>query len=604
MTKTTLRWSAAPPLLAALALLSSPQPANAQAKPVAAAPQEGAEIKVQEHTLSNGMKLLLVPRAGEPTIAGGWVAHVGSANEKPGITGLAHLFEHMLFKGSKTIGTKDYAKDQQIIAEQEKVRDAMRAEVAGMRAALKRGEIDDLTKPENKTARYKELEAKFDELVKAQRDILVKNEFDLVYKNAGGSGMNATTNYDSTIYFITVPKNKLEMWMWMESDRLLNGVFREFYSERDVVYEERRLRVEAPPTGRLEEAFDSIFWHSTPYAWPVIGYPSELPFITKAQADEFYATFYAPNNLTAVLVGDFDPKEALVFAERYFGRIPRGQNPVPEVVTLPPTWNGEVRMTGEAETNPEVEVRFHTVPFGHKDSYPLQVLANVLSGRTGRLYKGLVDPENPANAVATQAFAGQQSGKHAGAFGASAEAREGKTPEDVERGILAEIERLKSEPVGDRELQKVKNNANAATYRRLQTNNGILFQLVFADGLGDWREVNAAPKRIQSVTAADVQRVARQYLTKENRAVYLVNRKAGSAEDPEVAAALAGLPEQARPMVKQRLSALAQEKDAAKLRQDIERMEAQSGNVPPAMKAGFDLLLSRSKARLAEIGKK
>ena len=196
-----------------------------------------------------------------------------------------------------------------------------------MRAALRRGEIDDVTKPENKTPRYKELEKEFDALVKEQRDLLVKNEFDRIYTKQGASGMNASTNSDLTQYFVTVPKNKLELWMWMESDRLKAPVFREFYSERDVVFEERRLRTESTPTGRLDEAFEEMFWHGHPYTWPVVGYPSDIPAITKADADAYYALFYAPNNITAVLVGDFDPKEALAMAERYFGRIPRGQEP-------------------------------------------------------------------------------------------------------------------------------------------------------------------------------------------------------------------------------------------------------------------------------------
>src|SRR5262249_34633913 len=158
--------------------------------------------------------------------------------------------------------------------------------------SLRKGTIDDITKPENQTPRYRELDKKFDELVKQQRDLLVKNEWDRIYRKQGGSGMNAFTNTDMTVYFVSVPKNKLELWMWMESDRLLHPVFREFYSERDVVFEERRLRTESTPTGRLDEAFDEMFWHGHPYTWPVVGYASDIPAITKAQADEYYALFY------------------------------------------------------------------------------------------------------------------------------------------------------------------------------------------------------------------------------------------------------------------------------------------------------------------------
>jgi predicted Zn-dependent peptidase len=234
------------------------------------------QVSVVEKELSNGMKLLMLPRKGEPTISGGWVARVGSANERPGITGIAHLFEHMMFKGTPTLGTKDYKKDLEIINEQERVRDLMRAEEAKVRDLYRKGEIDDPYKPENKTARYKELEKQFNELIKQQREIMVKNEFDRVYTAAGGSQMNAFTSTDMTAYFITVPANRLEFFMWMESERLLRPVFREFYAERDVVFEERRMRTESTPTGRLEEMFNAMFWESHPYSWPTVGWPALL----------------------------------------------------------------------------------------------------------------------------------------------------------------------------------------------------------------------------------------------------------------------------------------------------------------------------------------
>lgn len=566
-------------------------------------PAAAQEVKAEEHVLPNGMKLLLVHRPDEPTVSAGWVAKVGSANERVGITGISHLFEHMMFKGTTTLGSKDPKRDLEIIAEQEKLRDEMRAEESKMRAAWRRGEIDDITKPENKTARYKELDVKFDALVKEQRDLLVKNEFDRVYTKNGASGMNAFTSNDMTAYFITVPKNKLELWFWMESDRLKDPVFREFYAERDVVYEERRLGVESTPTGKLDEAFDSIFWHSTPYTWSVIGYASDVANITKQQADDYFATYYAPNNLTAVLVGNFDKAEALKLASEYFGRIPRGKVAPPEVITLPAKWQYDVRFEGEADTNPTAEVRWHTVPFQHKDSYALSVLAELLNGRTGRLYKSMV---LPADAVATDARASHNPmmapAKYAGSFSVFAEAKEGKTPAEVAAKVLAEVERLKKEPVPADELQKVKNNVAANSFRRLSSNFLVLLQLMVNEAYGDWREMNAGPKRLEAVTVADVQRVAQTYLVKDNQAVALVTRKSGSAPSAEDAA-LADVPEQARPMIKQSLQRLAAETDAAKLKGSIEKMEAQSAQVPAEMKKGFDLLVAKAKERLAELEK-
>lgn len=480
-------------------------------------------VPVQATNLPNGMRVLLVERRDEPTIAVGWVAHVGSANERPGITGLAHLFEHMMFKGTRTIGTSNYAQDLRLIAQQEKVRAAMRTEERKLRAALLRGEIDDLLKPENRTPRLRELDAQFQRLLAQQRAILVKNEFDRIYTEAGASGLNAFTSEDMTAYFVTVPANKLELWCWMESERMLRPVFREFYAERDVVMEERRLRTEATPLGRFEEEFEAMVWQSSPYAWPVIGWPWDLLAITKAQAEEFFALHYSPQNITLIVVGDFQTRAALRLIAKYFDRIPRGKADPPEVVTLEIKQQAAKRMYAEAEANPQVWLAWHTVPFAHRDSYALNLLAQILSTRTGRLFKGLV----LGRQLATEASADTDHRKLAGLFVIRAEAKQGHGPEQVEQAIYEELDRLKQEEVPAEELQKVKNNFAAAEYRRLTSNMSILFQLIYNDGLGDWREINAAGPKHQAVTAADIKRVANQYLTKENSNVAIITRKAG-----------------------------------------------------------------------------
>lgn len=487
-------------------------------------PVAAQQVPAVEKHLSNGMKLLLVERHDEPIVSGGWVAHVGSSNERLGITGIAHLFEHMMFKGTPAIGTKNYEKDVEIILGQERLRDQMREEEEKMRAAFRRGEIDDLLKPENKTERYKQLEKEFQKLVGEQRDILVKNEFDRLYTSQGASQMNAFTSEDMTVYFINVPANKLELWALMESERLLNPVFREFYAERDVVYEERRLRTESTPLGRFEEEFGSMFWQSCSYSWPVIGWPSDLPSISKAQADDFYDTYYSPQNITIVLVGDFDPANAEAQVRKYFERILRGKKDPPPVVTLEIKQEAEKRMFAEADTNPQVDILWHTVAFQNNDSYALEILAQLLSTRTGRLYKGLV----LGDGVATEVYANQESKKWAGYFNCGGEAREGRKPEEVEKAIYAEIEKIKTGELPAEELQKVKNNFAAAEYRRLSSNFPILLQLLIYDGLGDWREMNEAGKKIQAVTAEDVKRVVTKYLTRENRAVAVYTRKPGT----------------------------------------------------------------------------
>ncbi len=560
---------------------------------------EKPRIEVEEWTMSNGMKWLLYERHDAPTIATGWVARVGSANERPGITGISHFFEHMMFKGTNIIGTKDIALDLKLIEEQEQVRTEMRKEMSIMRERLRRGEISSMDDPAAQTARYKELDAKFDALVAKQRENIIKDQMDQIYTKNGGEGLNASTNEDWTFYIMRLPKNKLELWAWLESDRLLNPVFREFYSERDVVFEERRLRTESTPLGKFDEQFNSMFWDAHPYSWPVVGWASDLPMYTLQQAKDYFATYYAPNNITGVLVGDFKTAEIKPLLEKYFGRLKRGPE-APEVVTLEPKALGEKRFYAEAETSPTVRVWWQGVPVVHKDFAVLDLLTDVLSGRTGRLTKALVLDKKIAN----NAFAGVNAQKYGGYIGAEVTVKDGQEPATVEAALFEVMDKLKTELVPDQELQKVKNQAKANAYRRLSNGTFIMFQLLTYEGMGDWKMINTQSEAVDAVTAADIQRAAKQYLTKETRAVGVFTRKAAdamgaSAEDPDILA----LPEQARPMAKQALGRLKAEKDAAKISAQLEQMRAQASQVAPQMKPLFDLLLKKAEERLAELEK-
>ena len=277
---------------------------------VAAAPLLAQNVAVVEKTLSNGMKLLMVERHDDPTFAAGWMARVGSANERPGITGLAHLFEHMMFKGSKTIGTKDAKRDAELNAQQDSTQAEMRKEYSILRELQRRGEIANMMDPKVRTPRLQQLLEHFDTAVKEQRNLIVKDEIWRIYQEAGSTGLNASTSQDRTFYIVSLPSNKLELWMWMESDRIANPVFREFYSERDVIQEERRQTLESRPDGFVSEAFNAMTWMASPYHWQVIGWPSDIATVTRESANDFFATFYAPNNITAILVGDFDSEKA------------------------------------------------------------------------------------------------------------------------------------------------------------------------------------------------------------------------------------------------------------------------------------------------------
>ncbi|MBZ5588677.1 MAG: insulinase family protein [Acidobacteriia bacterium] len=551
------------------------------------------QVRVREEVLPNGLKLLMVERHDSPTVACGWVARVGSVNEAPGITGISHLFEHMMFKGTKTIGTSDFAKDAGILAQQDAIRAEMEKEYTLLREKARRGEISgNIYDPANMTPRLKDLKAEIEKLFAAEKEVIVKDELDQIYTREGGSSLNAFTTEDQTVYFITVPSNKLELWFWMESDRLANPVFREFYSERDVVREERRLRTESTPTGKFEEAFEAMFWESSPYSHPVVGWPSDVESISRSEAESYFATYYAPNNLTAAIVGDFDSGKALELAREYFGRIPTGKTAPPEMITDETPQLAEKRLLAEADTNPEVRVRFHAVPFNHAEMFAFELIADLLNKRTGRLYKALVEDQKVAAGEPSCDFRPM---KYQGYLEADAEVKDGRRPEEVEASLVAELDKLAKEPVGEHELQKVKNQELANSFRRLQSNFYLMLQLLLYDSYDTWTFLNEGPKRVQAVTAADIQRVAQKYLTKENRNVATYLRKAGSAaEDPELAA----LPAEVKGMIKQQLAQIIQMTDRGKLEQAVTRMRQMSAKVPEEMKPAFDYLVKKAQGHL------
>jgi predicted Zn-dependent peptidase len=554
------------------------------------------QVPVQEYILSNGMRFLMVPKKGDPNIAAGWVARVGSVNERQGITGISHLFEHMMFKGTHIIGTADIEKDLKLMAQMDAVKAEIREEEQAQIRRLRLGQISDLEDPKNRTARHNELLQKLSAIEKESKDLIIQNEFDKIYTNAGASGMNAGTGQDYTVYFINVPANKLELWFWMESDRLLNPVFREFYSERDVVMEERRMRTDSTPTGKFEEEFNALFWASSPYKWPVVGWPSDLNSLTREEALNYFAVNYAPNNISACLVGDFDPARAIELAERYFGRLRRNPQEQPPVRTREVEQMAEKRMVAFAETNPEVEIRYHSVADGHANEPALVVLGALLSGRTGRLYKSLVFDQKIANSV----YASQNGMKWEGFFTLSGVAKPESTPEIVEQALYKEIEKLQKEKVGERELQKVKNQFAADNFRRVEDRFYLMLQLLIADSNRGWQSFNEDPKRIAAVTADDVQRIANVYFKPENRAVALYyTKKSENGENP----LLTGLSDQDREQIRQFQAAVAQMSvDEAK--SILQKLAQQVESAPPEKRGFIETLQKLLQEKIGKDGGK
>jgi predicted Zn-dependent peptidase len=555
------------------------------------------QVAVQEYVLPNGLRLLMIPKKGDPNIAAGWVARVGSVNERPGITGLSHLFEHMMFKGTNVIGTTDIKKDLSLMARMDEVKSEIRKEEQAQIRRLRLGQIDNLEDPKNRTERHNKLLQELAEIEKESKALIIPNEYDKIYTNAGASDMNAMTSEDYTAYFVNVPTNKIELWFWMESDRLLNPVFREFYSERDVVHEERRMRTDSTPTGKFDEEFNAQFWTASPYSWPVVGWPSDLNGLTRQEALDYFAINYAPNNVTACLVGDFDPEQAKKLADRYFGRLKRNPQEQLPVRTREVEQMAEKRMVAFAETNPEVQIRYHSVADGHVNEPALVVLGSLLSGRTGRLYKSLVLDQKNANSV----NAGQNGMKWEGYFTLSGVAKPGSTPEIVEQALYKEIEKLQKEKISDRELQKIKNQFAADNFRRLESRFLLMLQILLADSNRGWQSFNEDPKRIAAVTADDIQRVANLYFKPENRAVALfyTKKSEGGVEDP----LLTGLTEQDKAQIRQFKAALAQMSlDEAKA--ILQKIEPQVSAAPPEKKGLVEAIQKLLQEKIQKTGGK
>jgi len=561
-------------------------------------------VQPVEYTLDNGMKFLLMPRDEQPNIiTAGWIAPVGSANERPGITGVSHLLEHLLFKGTDSIGTSDPELDEQYREQLTEVREKMRAYTLEVQyERMYRGEIDNPWDPANDTDELRQMRAEMTAIQDKQAEITIKNEFDTVYTGNGGSGMNAGTSNDFTVFYIDLPSNKLELWAWMESDRLIDPSYRELDAERFVVIEERRQRLEATATGKLDEQFDSMFWVASPYNWPVIGWMSDLMAYTEDEIKEYFETYYQPANLTGVIVGDFEVEQAEQLIESYFGRIPNKRPKAAPLVTHSVPLLGELRFSGECDCQDQVEVRYRSVPHGHPDEPVFDVITDLLNGRTGRLFKSLIEEQG----IAAQASAGNRSMRYAGSFSFSALPKGDAELADLEAAWYEELEKLKSELVSERELQKVKNQAAADSYRDLQSNSSLFFQLAITEGYGSYEFINEYPKMVAAVTPEDIQRVANEYFEEHERAISYYTRRGGSeSAGLTIEDVRASLPEEMAgmmiPQIEAELEGLKSETDADKLRADIEQMDAQAGMVPPQFETAMKFIKQQIQARIDEI---
>jgi predicted Zn-dependent peptidase len=462
------------------------------------------EKRTQVRKLDNGLTVILLERHDAPVFSYATVVNAGSAQEVPGITGLAHMFEHMAFKGSDRVGTTNWEAERAALA---KVEEAYAAYDRARRAETGRDE-----------ARVKQLEQAWKDAMAAADKHVTNDEFSQVIDRAGGVGMNAFTASDMTAYFFSMPSNRFELWAYMESERFRQPVFRQFYKERDVVNEERRMRVESSPFGRLIEEFLATAFTAHPYGFSGIGWPSDLATISATDAAAFAKKYYVPSNMVVAIVGDVNGAEAWPIIEKYFGRLPKA--PAPEALrTIEPPQLAERAVTLRETSQPLYMEGYHRPAATHPDDDTYDVIAMLMSnGRTSRLYQSLVrDQKIAAVAAGFNGFPGE---KYPNLFTFYGVTTPGHTPDELAAGIRAEIERLKTEDVPAAELQSVKTRVKAGVLRQLASNDGLALQLAIYHTLyGDWRQIFREVEGIDKVTAADVKRVANATFTPANRTV-------------------------------------------------------------------------------------
>jgi predicted Zn-dependent peptidase len=476
--------------------------------------------RVIEHTLSNGLRVLMVERHQVPTISFRIIYNVGSVNEVSGITGVAHLYEHMAFKGTRTLGTSDFEKEGKVLARIETLNDTILLEERKGKDA----DSDSL----------KALKEKFALLQEEARQWVIPNELGEIYDRNGAAGFNASTGRDVTSYIVSLPANRLPLWIAIESDRMANPVLREFYKERDVVLEERRRSVETNPSGKLYETFLATAFAAHPYGYPTLGWPSDVRALSATQTALFYKTYYGPKNTIIAMVGDFKAAEVLPLLEASFGPIPSGPLP-PKVVTVEPPQRGERRVEVEDEANPSVVIGYHKPNLHHPDDAVFDVIDSLLSrGRTSRLYEKLVKEEKIA--VSVSSSAGTPGARYPSLFTVSATPRAPHTTLELEEAIYEVLERLKTEPPSEKELEKVITNIDASLIRSLRSNSGLAGRLSYFEAVADdWRYTLRNRDAIAKVTAEDVMRVAQTYFIKKSRTVAtLVQQEKKSNEKEDV----------------------------------------------------------------------
>lgn len=470
---------------------------------------EDLEKRITEFDLPNGLHFIVLERHTAPVFAGLSYVNAGAANDPAGKAGIAHMFEHMAFKGTPSIGSKNYTAEKAALDALEKSYDALEEE-------RRKG-------PRADKAKITKLEADVKAGIERTFTHVDQDAFTRMVEENGAVGLNAGTSMDATTYFMSLPANRLEMWFMLESDRFISPVFREFYKERGVVRNEYAMRIESDPQGQLITALMNTAFADSPYHVGYAGIPSDIDNLRVGDALAFRKTYYVPANITIVVAGDVTPTEVKALATKYFGPMPAGPLP-PPVITKEQAQRGEKRVAIETESQPMLAIGFKRPDALHADDPVFDVISGVLSqGRTGRLYKELVEEKKLA--LGSAAYATFPGGKQDNLYIVFSVPNSGKTIEELEKATYDILDKLKSEPVDDATLKRVKLNVRAGLIRSLNSNIGMANALAAAHvGYGSWRKLYSQLDDLDKITAADIQRVAKTYFTSKGRTVAYMSK--------------------------------------------------------------------------------
>src|SRR6202035_501624 len=462
-----------------------------------AAPQDVAsfEKRITVKTLPNGLTLVVCERPEAPVFSFFTMVDAGSAQDPMAKTGLAHMFEHMAFKGTDKIGTTDYAAEKPAL---ERVETDYAAYIAERDKSVGRDED-----------KLKQLEKAWTDAIAEADKYVVPNQFGKIIEQSGGQDLNAFTDYDETGYHYSLPSNRFELWAYLESGRFLHPVLREFYKERNVVIEERRLRTDSNPIGRLLEQFDAAAFEAHPYHRPTVGWMSDLNSFSATDAKRFFDEYYVPANMVVGIAGDVKASQVMPILEKYFGRLPTRPKP-DETTTTEPPQNSERKVVLKEKSQPLFLEGYHRPDYMTKDDAVYDAITDLMSeGRTSRLYRALVRDKKIA--AFSAGFSGLPGIKYPHLFAFYAFPLPGHAPQEVADAIHVEIERLKKEDISDEELKMIKTRAKANLIRGLAENEGLASNLAtYQTRYGDWRELFHSVDRINEVTKADIRRVANE----------------------------------------------------------------------------------------------